>query len=190
MKPLLIAIVILALTACKKETLKPLEPQMMYQDLQNAEIKYNTFKRLDLDGNGTTDVRFGTYHIGDPLTQMDKIQFHAASMIESNFPIDQHDNAPVFSKGTIIKTNNTADYEWFRVSLVVLAQKNIPVTGTIHWTGNWKDVSRQYLPIQLLKGNQRYNGWIELSFDMENEKIILHKAAISNTPDVDIVAGN
>jgi hypothetical protein len=36
---------------------------------------------------------------------------------------------------------------------------------------------------------QRFNGWIELSFDTNGEKIILHKAAISKMPEKYVIAG-
>jgi len=45
------------------------------------------------------------------------------------------------------------------------------------------------LPVQVLVNNQRFNGWVELSFDMSAEKIILHKAAISKLPERGVIAG-
>jgi hypothetical protein len=59
--------------SCKKETIKQPGLQMEYKDLQQKEIGYREFIRLNLDDNGTNDLAFTTFHIGDPLLQMDKI---------------------------------------------------------------------------------------------------------------------
>jgi hypothetical protein len=45
------------------------------------------------------------------------------------------------------------------------------------------------LPIQIKKDNKRFNGWVELSFDMDAEKVILHRAAISKLPESQVIAG-
>jgi len=46
------------------------------------------------------------------------------------------------------------------------------------------------LPIQIERNGRLYNGWIELSFSTANEKLILHKAAISVEEGRTVRAGN
>lgn len=188
MRPLLIFMLLVSFAACKKDKHVPIPLQMQHTRFE-IEVGYNENKRLDLDGNGTIDVSFRTYHIGDPLLQMDKIQYCAVSMIESNFPMNKYDNIDIRKMGDKIQTNNTDDYEWFQVSLAVLAQKNIGMVNPPFWTGLWKDVQFQFLPIQIVRNNQRYNGWIELSFNKETEKLIIHRSGVSLLPEVDIKAG-
>lgn len=190
MKPLFFLLLLVTIYSCKKETLKPPPAQQMeYKDLEGKEIGYNEFTRLDLDNNGTIDVAFTTYHIGDPLMQMDKIQFCAKSLIDSYFPVTTDDNVSMLNAGDWITTKSKTDYEWFQITLLVLAQKNIPLSGSLSWTGTWKSAHHNFLPVQLEKQGKRYNGWIELSYNMESEKIILHRSAISKIANMDIKAG-
>ena len=190
MKPLFFLLIVLVFIGCKKETLRqPPAQQMEYKDLQQKEIGYNEFTRLDLDDNGTLDVAFTTYHIGDPLMQMDKIQFCAKSLIDSYFPVTADDNVQMLNNGDWITTKSKTNYEWYQITLLVMAQKNIPLSGSVYWTGNWKSAHHNYLPVQLDKQGKRYNGWVELSYDIEREKIILHRSAISKIANMDIKAG-
>lgn len=68
-------------------------------------------------------------------------------------------------------------------------ERNEFATGTILWRGNWVDKGKRYMPFQIYKNNQRYNGWIELTADKEAEKIILHRMAISKEAEKNIIAG-
>lgn len=72
---------------------------------------------------------------------------------------------------------------------IVLVEKIIEETAPVHWEGIWKDVSHKYIPVQILKNNNRYNGWIEVSFSTAAGEFILHKAAIATQPNRDIKAG-
>ncbi len=187
MKPLYYLLILIAAASCKKEKIiMPPQQDMEIKELNETEIGYNQGKRFDLDGNGTYDMAFTTYHIGDPLLQMDKIQFCAVSMIDSYLPINNEENVSVLSLGDKVYTNSQNGYNWYEVSLIVLAQKNIPLNGAIHWMGPWQQSSHNYLPVQLKKEGKRFNGWVELSFDKEREKIILHRSAISKIPEMDI----
>ena len=190
MKPLFFLLLIATLFSCKKEPIKPPPAQQMeYKDLEEIESGYNEFTRLDLDNNGSIDVAFTTYHIGDPLMQMDKIQFCAKSLIDSYFPVTEDDNVSILNAGDWITTKSKTNYEWFQITQLVMAQKNIPLSGSVYWTGTWKSAHHNFLPVQLHKQNNRYNGWIELSYNMEKEKIILHRAAISKIANMDIKVG-
>lgn len=185
---LLLIVMLLSLAACKKEKRLPIPTQMQYNRFEIT-VGYNESKRLDLDGNGTLDVGFRTYHVGDPIMKMDKIQYCAVSMIESNFPMNAHDDVDIRRSGDKIQSANGRDYNWYQVSLAVLAQKNIVMVDPPYWTGTWKDVQHQFLPIQIMKDNKPYNGWIEISFDKVAEKLIVHRSGVSLVPGVDIRAG-
>lgn len=189
MKPILAALLLLTMAACQKERRLSVPSHMHYINFKDIKIGFREGKNFDLDGNGTVDIGFKVYVIGDPVLQMDKYRYCAASMIESNFPVNKNDDVDIRRNGDLIQTENTSDYEWFRVSLAVLAQKNIGLNGPPFWTGVWKDVQHQYLPIQIMKEGKRFNGWVELSFDQAAEKIILHRSGVSTVAEIAIKAG-
>jgi hypothetical protein len=167
----------------------PTDPEMDYTDLQNKEVRAGKSQLLDLDENNSIDFAFYTMHIGDPVGQQDKIRFLAGSNVQCNLLVGGDNNSPVLAKGNTISLNNMPPYEWFEVSEVFLAEKIIGMNAPPFWQGPWKDVSHKYLAIQIVKNNQRYNGWIELSFDTVAEKLYLHKAAISKEAEKEVKAG-
>ena len=80
-------------------------------------------------------------------------------------------------------------FDWFGVSSIVLAEKLVPLNEAPYWGGTWKEASHHFLPVQLTKEGKAYYGWIEISFDMSAEKLVLHNAAISSEGDKEIKAG-
>ena len=103
--------------------------------------------------------------------------------------MNSNENAPVLQKGELVPLENFGGYNWYEVSQIELAQKVTGMTGEPFWEGLWKSSNHDYLPVQILVNNQRFNGWVELSFDINSEKIILHKAAISKLPERFVIAG-
>lgn len=59
----------------------------------------------------------------------------------------------------------------------------------VHWAGLWKNATHRFLPVQIKRNGQFYNGWIEISFDILNEKLVLHRTAISTEPGREVRAG-
>lgn len=191
---LLLAFVVLA-SACKKEKNDDnpgQHPVMTYVDLHNREIKLNQEAVFDLDGDARPDVAFLVYHIGDPVNQQVKTRFTILGSAIVSFLIkDENDQSvsPVKNMNDVIHIANEFPYEWWGASEAYLAQKVEPQAQPAYWEGNWKNASHKFFPIQFTKMNRRCAGWIELSFDMQGEKLILHRAAFSTAPGVDIVAG-
>lgn len=126
--------------------------------------------------------------MGDPHLLIDKIQYCAESMVDSNFLVNQNDEVYTREKGDLITTNITSAYEWFQLSLTVLIQKNIGMVDPPFWTGLWKDVQHKFLPGQIIKNNKCNNGWIEISIDKVAEKLIVPSSAISLLPEKDMLA--
>lgn len=176
--------------ACNKEDeLKPEQPTMQYTNLQNAEVRFNEFKNVDMDGDGKNDFLFQTLLVGDPILKRDRKQFYAFSKIGTYLLVDAQEQAPVLNSGDAIMVNNYLSAEWYEIAATVLAEKIIEENGSSHWEGAWKNTTHRYLPVQVAKNGLRYTGWIELSFDAELEKIILHRAAISTVAQTDSKAG-
>jgi len=46
------------------------------------------------------------------------------------------------------------------------------------WLGNWKDKSHHYIVLRVDQQGKPFYGWMEVSFDRQAEKIILHRAAL------------
>lgn len=194
MKPLLIgSLFCLAICGCKKPVLKPeppvdVHPQMMYKDLQNAEVSFNhRSKTIDVDGDGQSDFSFGVLLLGDPVLQRDRIQFYAYSGVQRNLLNDANDQSPVLNSMDTISIKHQG-YDWWQISAIVLAEKIITYTDT-YWDGLWKNASHKYLPIQVEKSGKLYQGWIELSFSTTGEKLVLHKAALCKEEGKTIKAG-
>ena len=191
--PFLFIAVVSAVISCRKEKQEnpgPLpDTGMEYYDLSGKEIAYNQSVSLDLNHDNRKDIGFGTLLVGDPVEKQDKVQYIVYSDIYSYLPVDAEENTPVHNRNELIPVENFGNYNWYNAAFLVLAQKIVPLTGDDYWTGKWRNSSHKYLPIQIRADNKRYNGWIELSFDMNDQKIILHNAAISKRAEREVKAG-
>lgn len=188
-------VALLSVAACKKETsadpAKPpaSNPEMIYTDLQNREMKHNQPQFIDLDKDGTKDIGFATWYIGDPIEQEDEVLYFAGSYVHSSLLVGDNNNSPILNTGETIPVTKQGQYDWTQVAQVEMARKNIGMQVPPYWELDWKLVSHKYLAVQVVKEGKRYNGWIELSFKTATEKLILHKAAISKEAEKDIIAG-
>jgi hypothetical protein len=191
-KLLTLILVLLLLSSCEKNPVceEPVDthPRMHYTDLHNAEVKYQTFKRVDIDGDGRNDFLFSTLLVGDALGQRDRLQFYANSSIDAYQPVNEHEESPVLSKDAPI-TLQYPGFTWYDITAIVLAEKITLISGETYWDGLWKNASHKYLPVQVVRNGEPYLGWIEISFDTTAEKIILHKAAISTKAGKEVKAG-
>lgn len=176
-------------SSCSKEHSVPPVPHpvMHYKNLQNAAVSYSHPAFIDVDDDGVNDFSFGVILVGDPLLQRDRLQFLANSKVNTLLLNNEQDQSPVLNKNDSVAVVNPG-YQWFEISSIVLAEKITTMTG-FSWEGLWITAAHKYLPVQLKKGEQFYNGWIELSFDTANEKLILHRAAISTERAKTIKAG-
>ncbi len=179
--------------SCKKESVERPNPfpglDMSYIDLSGKEIGPGQFVSIDLNNDNRKDIGFSTVLVGDPIAKQDKLQYTVSSDFFTSLPVDGEENAPAQNKNEIIPVGNFGNYNWYNASAVVLAQKVTPLTGDHFWTGKWKDIQHRYLPVQVLVNDKRYNGWVELSFNTEAQKTILHRAAISRKAESEIKAG-
>lgn len=192
-KIFIIATISILAVACKKEKIQPTipttpsHPVMSYKNLGDKEVKYGQSQYVDIDNDGTIDFKFSVLLVGDPVLQRDRVQFYANSGIKRNLLNSQVDESPILNKGDSIgKVHN--GYSWWEISSIVLAEKIVEYSGN-HWEGLWKNADHNYLPIQIEKNNKLYHGWVELSFNMAEEKLILHRAAISTEEERSVQAG-
>ncbi|MDI3320710.1 hypothetical protein [Pinibacter soli] len=183
---------LLLATGCKKTTCecppKTDDPKMEYTELNDKAVGFNSSYSLDLNKDGEADFSFSTLLVGDPVLRRDYRQYYIVSKFYTNCLVNGNEETPVLQKGDKIGSLPPEGFHWYNASHVVIAQKIIEENGT-SWSGNWKQVAHAYQPVSILKGDKTYYGWIELSFDMQSEKIILHRAAVAKDPNVEVKAG-
>lgn len=165
----------------------PSHPVMSYKNLGDKEVKYGQNQYVDIDNDGTIDFKFSVLLVGDPVLQRDRVQFYANSGIKRNLLNSQVDESPMLNKGDSIGKVHSG-YSWWEISSIVLAEKIVEYSAS-HWEGLWKNADHNYLPIQIEKNNKLYHGWVELSFNTAEEKLILHKAAVSTEEQRSVQAG-
>ena len=166
----------------------PEKQEMEYTDI-NIEIKRGKSLRIDADKNGTIDILFSTQLVGDPLHQQDKTQFFVTGAEFTYFLMGANETSPIYNKSDLIPIDNQSQHTWFDISFENLAEKVTPVTGDIFWKGQWKNVSKKYFGFQVKRNDKFYLGWIELSFSIPEEKLTVHRLAISKLANKDIAAG-
>lgn len=184
------------LVSCKKEDailVPPIPtplPEMVYTDLYDSAIRYQQpVTVFDFDKDGFSDLKFGVVLVGDPIQQQDKRQFTVSSGIHSKLAVNIASQSPVMNKADLIPVADFNGYKWWLVSSVLLAQRIESINGAITWEGEWKAAVKRYLPFQMIKNNLRYNGWVELSVDITQEKIVLHRLALCKEAETAIKAG-
>lgn len=181
----------LTFISCSKDETPAPVAEMVYINLQDKAVKHNEpATSIDLNQDGTKDIIFGTIAVGDPVNQLDKWQYRIGSDIETRLAVNDQEQVPMLSKDQRIPVQGFNGFTWFEASSIVLMQKNISDKLPVFWSGIWVNANRRYIPVQVKKAGKKYNGWIELSTDITQEKIILHKAAITKEPEKDALAGN
>ena len=184
-------------TSCKKTGVEnpPLPNplpivEMNYIDLKNREITGTGAPLVvDINNDGSYDLIFSVMLVGDPINKIDKTQFNVISSLYTFLPVNANEQVPAMTKSEDIPIDDFAGNNWYNASGITLIEKNEFATGTIVWRGNWLRLSKRYLPIQVMKNERRYNGWVEISADDLNERLVIHRAAIGKKPETKVKAG-
>lgn len=184
-------------TSCKKETIvkppaaiQPPVEEMLYTNLNNRLVKYmQPGIWIDLNKDNRPDVLFEVMRTGDHINKFDRFLFNIITSIRVNVPVSSNEQIPVFLKNTIIPLGDFEGNNWYGGSEISLISKTLFDNGSIAWHGNWLTAKQAYLPLQIIIEGKRHSGWIELTADQQNEKLILHRAAISKSPEKIIKAG-
>jgi hypothetical protein len=163
---------------------------MQYTYLNNAEVKYmKPGVWIDLNKDNRADILFEVMRIGDAINKYDRFQFNIVTSIRVNVPVNVNEQIPVFLNNATIPLENFDGNNWYGGSEIDLIQKVLFENGSVTWRGNWLAAQRAYLPVQIIIEGKRRNGWIELTAEPQNERLILHRAAISKEPEKVIKAG-
>jgi hypothetical protein len=187
----------LVLVSCHKVNpgLEPTPPppppptKMEYFDLGNKEINAKKGFSIDLNHDGIKDIAFYVDLLGDPINKVDKWQFLASTNRGVGLPVNGNEEIPVMNAGDLIALDDFNGFRWWDLSSIVLVQKVVSYDPPDIWEGHWKNATHKYLPLQIINNAKRFNGWVELSVEIANERIILHRAALSTEPEKTINAG-
>ncbi|MES2849612.1 MAG: hypothetical protein V4685_11190 [Bacteroidota bacterium] len=188
---LAVAVAVLLLISCKKDDVIIVpQPAMDYTDLHDSIVRYSQPPLLfDFDGDGFSDLKFGVVLVGDGSAGHDKRQFRVSSGIHSKLAVNSSEQVPIMNRGDLIPLANFSGYEWWLVSSVLMVERVENTGGQIWWQGHWQGAIKKYLPFQMIRNNQRFNGWVELTVDVPGEKIVLHRLAMCKEPEKEIKAG-
>lgn len=186
--------VLFVVVSCKKGTPTQGTPNpniaMEYINLYDRDILANApGYAIDVNHDGRKDLHFVTQLVGDPVAQVDKVQFLVSSNINVMLPVNSNEEIPVMNSGETIVLDSFNGYQWFDLSSIILVQKIISFTEPDKWEGHWKEARHKFIPYQVVIAGKRYNGWVEISVDITNEKLVLHKAAICKNPETIVKAG-
>jgi hypothetical protein len=88
------------------------------------------------------------------------------------------DLPPMLEKDEMVRPLHPG-YEWWPITASELAQKVTPANGVTYWEGIFKTANKKYLPLKLTKNNLDYFGWIEISINQAESKLIVHQIALS-----------
>lgn len=191
---ILAALCIILMVSCKKNDISKstadTNPKMEYFDIHKS-LNLTTRNEIliDLDKDKKPDVLFGILYVGDFILKQDKHRFIALTTIRTSLLVNPEEETPVLDENQYIPIENTQAYNWYGASEITLIEKITPMNNPSFWIGNWRNSTLKYLPIQLTKNNKRYNGWISISTNTNNEEIRIHRVALSTLPEVSIRAG-
>lgn len=186
---------ILTLASCSKTPLPtpspvPGTPAMSYINLNDMQIAYaRPGKAIDVNKDGRNDLYFGVELVGDPIEKLDKRQFVVITSIYTYLPVTANEQVMPLTREAVIPVADFNNANWYNASEITLVERIETTDAVISWRGSFLNSTGKYLPIQVMKNNERYNGWVELSFDQINQQLILHRAAISSKPEVAVKAG-
>lgn len=184
----LILLLGLILISCKKDdSADVIQPAMIYKDMNDTAIVFGRYASFDIDGDNYKDFGFFTELVGYPGEQVDRKRWLVNAAFTTNLPTSQDEHLPVLNYGDRI--SDFPGYNWYNASSVVLAQLKFSNNPPPVWEGPWKNASHRFIPFQLVKPGGLYNGWIEISFSTDEEKLIIHAAAVSKVAGKPVLAG-
>lgn len=179
---LLITIAILGQSCEKAPVIEEPGPDffMQYTMLQDKEVKANQTQGIDIDADGNNDLVFEVVENSDESGR--SIRFNVSAFNEYSLLINDIKEkgcgiTPALKQGDAIDIYGGNDYQWKKPKTALLSETINTFKQTI-CKGNWKNAKYKYLPIQRLHEGYK-NGWVEISIDETNGKIILHRAAVS-----------
>lgn len=174
-RTLLLLLGLCILASCRKSRKDdPLIPYQ-YQSLNDTEVKYLKPFFLDMDKDGNGDFYFTIALINDAAGVHAKF---VAGGIEAAKVLAEEDSVIKLEKDAPIPLIPGSFQEWSSVSAYIceiLLPAADPQDTT--WTGSWVAANRRYMGVQFKKDEEPIMGWISLSVDTANDRLVLHECA-------------
>jgi hypothetical protein len=177
----------LLLQSCQNDP--PAEPlTYTYKSLHDTTASYLHPFELHMFADTSADFYFTIGLIHDSLGT--NAHCFALPLKTNRILVKGEDEIPPFEKGNQISSTLSTPYYWDRMhhSLAVLTVADPPVIDST-WTGAWAGIGKRYLSVQLHDNSQVYNGWIAISIDTFQRKMIFHEFAWQKIPNKDALAG-
>jgi hypothetical protein len=137
-------------------------------------VYYNHPVTLDLNGDLEDDFLFtvGLFENGSYADQ----RFVAVSLRHSRIKLIDVD-AAAYLPGYPVSDVTASDPAIWSHETGILMTQSIGNDGTKYWHGSWITSPEGYLAISFLVNDRYHYGWIKLSADPENQRILIHEFA-------------
>ncbi|MCJ0743469.1 hypothetical protein [Pedobacter montanisoli] len=174
----------------RKDLLPPTyTSKIKYKTLGDVQVPFNKSYACDVDGDGIRDFVINTDLIGNPFEKIDCRSYFFIGEFFTYSPVDGNEETPLLNTGDVIGEKSYINHNWYNASHLLLIEKVITMSGNDFWRGKWKEASHQYLAFAIKKNEKKHYAWLELSFDQNSGAIILHRAAVAEEAEKNILAG-
>jgi hypothetical protein len=117
--------IFLVFISCKEDGAipSPIDRQieMEYFNLSDTVIKaFAPGFSFDVNHDGRKDLNFATLLVGDPIAQVDKLQFFISTNIGVRLPVNNNESIRVLNNGDSIVLDDFNEYQWFELSSIVM----------------------------------------------------------------------
>ncbi|GAB6283797.1 MAG: hypothetical protein STSR0008_26380 [Ignavibacterium sp.] len=141
---------------------------------------YSGENPIDLNSDGQNDVRWELRYIGNKTTT--DAMFTVWPINGSELLYSSQYGNPLFVKGDTIKFNVIQPLHWYSLPLDLASKR----TNTGQWQGNWTGKT-SYMAIKISFNNNFHCGWVNVTMDTINEKIIFNYSDYQNNSGEDFI---
>ena len=165
---------LLLMAACRKSS-KESNPPYQHRSLGDVEVKYLKPYSLDIDQDNEDEVYFVVGLVND--AEGTHARFTAYSLLSAKV-LSREDSVLKQNEGDPVPVVPHHPHEWsaaanFMCELLLPAANPLDTT----WRGDWVGVNRKYLGVQFMKGTEACLGWVAVSVDTANDRMVLHDCA-------------
>ncbi|MCF3110309.1 hypothetical protein LL912_16110 [Niabella sp. CC-SYL272] len=169
--------------SCNKKKDPPVpelpDATIQYTDLHNRTVAFGQKGSVDADANGTEDLAFRTALVGDPINKEDKQQWRVQVYSTTRLPVNTDDRIPVMSPKQQVSVQDFNGYHWAEGVAALLTERVTNENDQVFWRGDWTTADHRFIPFRITRNGRTYAGWVEVSFNKNQEQLILHRAALS-----------
>jgi len=161
---------------------------IVYKDLQDTTFAYGRPFALDMNEDGSNDLLFTTQLVAG--SGESETQFIANTYLTNRALADTlTGELAALSAGDSISGTTPANTIWDPFYDYLGGLHYVGSTDSA-WVGHWPKAGSSYLGVRLYDGTDVYNyGWVQMTFDTTNARVIVHDCAYNQTLFESIAAG-